>query len=168
MALVIFILTDLVIMILWRIGWGLKTDDSFSFAREFINFAFLGITVALFIWTVTVYKDMKESLQENELLSQLCCQVNQFFTFVIFILSFRALVETVLCTIWFLDKMNVVHFDYVDEQKTYMAKLFIDSTIELFLNYFLIYHLFRNQTIHQSEATQTSSSSNTKKHNSRA
>ena len=64
--------------------------------------------------------------------------------------------------------MNVVHFDYVDEQKTYMAKLFIDSTIEIFLNYFLIYHLFRNQTMHRSEAKQPSSTNDTKQDNSRA
>ena len=162
MALVIFILVDVVTMILWRIGWVLKSEDSFSYAREFINFAFLGITIALFIWTVTVYKTMKESLEQKELLCQLCKQVNLFFSFVIFILSFRAIVETVLCTIWFLSELDVVHFDYVDKQKTYMTKLFIDSTIEIFLNYFLIYHLFRNQTIDRSEATQPSSTNNTK------
>ena len=122
--------------------------------RVVINFAFLAFTIALVIWTVVVYKNMRKSLEENELLTALCKQVTLFFTIILAILSFKATVETLVSTLWFLNRMKMIEFNYTENCTFYLSKLVVDSTIEILLNYFLIYHLFRNQVIQKSEVSQ--------------
>ena len=90
------------------------------YGRAVINFTFLAITIALFVWTVLVYKSMKRSLEKNELMTSLCKQVNTFFTIVLLILSLRAVATTVISTLWILNQMNEL-IDYTDKREFYMG-----------------------------------------------
>ena len=90
------------------------------YGRGVINFTFLAITIALFVWTVLVYKSMKKSLQENEMMASLCKQVNTFFTIVLLILSLRAVATTAISILWILNQMNEM-IDYTDKREFYMG-----------------------------------------------
>ena len=90
------------------------------YGRGVINFTFLAITITLFVWTVLVYKSMKKSLQENEMMASLCKQVNTFFTIVLLILSLRAVATTAISILWILNQMNEM-IDYTDKREFYMG-----------------------------------------------
>ena len=74
-----------------------------------------------------------------------------FFTIVLGILSFKTITEILVTTLWFLNRIKMIDFNYTENCTFYLSKLVVDSTIEILLNYFLIYHLFRNQVIQKSE-----------------
>ena len=74
-----------------------------------------------------------------------------FFTIILGILSFKTITEILVTTLWFLNRIKMIDFNYTENCTFYLSKLVVDSTIEILLNYFLIYHLFRNQVIQKSE-----------------
>ena len=156
MALILFITVDIIFLVLWTWDWFLESSIEHLYYRVVINFAFLAFTIALVIWTAVVYKNMRKSLEKNELLTALIKQVTLFFTIILGILSFKTITEILVTTLWFLNRIKMIDFNYTENCTFYLSKLVVDSTIEILLNYFLIYHLFRNQVIQKSEVTHQS------------
>ena len=102
------------------------------------------ITIVLFIWTVAVFTKIKRALRENELLADLKRQVDAFFAVILTSLTVRAVVAGTVFVLWICNVWQRTVFDYRDSWRFLIWWVYVDATAEGLLNFFLVYHLFKN------------------------
>ena len=107
----------------------------------------VNVSFILFLWTIYVCRDLKQSLQGNDQFKELRQQINRFFTIVLVILAIRTLIQLAVFVLWSLEKTSMLEWSYLTSWKFIIWWAYAESSSEGFLNYFLIYHLFKNASV---------------------
>ena len=83
-------------------------------------------------------------MKENELLADLKRQVNTFFAVILLTFTVRAIVQGTVFALWISNAWGRTEFDYRDSWRFLIWWVDVDATLEGLLNFFLVYHLFKN------------------------
>ena len=80
------------------------------------------------------------------MLIDLKLQVDTFFAVILTSLIVRAVVQGVVFALWLANAWQWYTFDYRDSWRFLIWWVYVDATAEGLLNFFLVYHLFKNQS----------------------
>ena len=79
------------------------------------------------------------------MLIDLKLQVDTFFAVILTSLIVRAVVQGAVFALWLANAWQWYKFDYRDSWRFLIWWVYVDATAEGLLNFFLVYHLFKNQ-----------------------